>query len=128
MIIHDYCDYQRIFNENEYVPDICDAVTHSLLDNPVQDIVTYICNCTFHPLDLDGALAYVKIILEELGFRTRFPVKVLSDLAPEPFWVLDGPLVHFLVHIETGDMGIFLEFVARIIDQRFVTVLRNGHC
>lgn len=89
----------------------------SIPDMPVHHIITHIHLCTLHPLDENGSLPVVEVVLEELFFRWwLLPVKLLNETTPEGMGIGHGEFMLIAVGFKIGNVRLFLETVRGVKD------------
>lgn len=84
----------------------------SIPDMSVHHIITHIHLCALHPLDVNGSLPVVEVVIEELFFRGGLlPVELLNKTTPEGMGIGHGEFVLITVGFKIGDVRLFLETV-----------------
>lgn len=74
---------------NYVLPVKCNFISMSAFYSLVEQIEADIRRCSFHPFYENITFIYIEIVWEILVFyRWRFPVKFLSNFAPELHWIL----------------------------------------
>lgn len=111
-----------------HVPVKGDVVLEAVLDVPVQQIVADIRRGALHPLDVDGALANVKVVLQELvPVRWRLPVELFGNVRPEGGRIVDALLVHLAVLLQPRTVGLALSLRVRQEDALLLGRHGLGH-
>lgn len=73
----------------------------SIFNVSIQQVVADIGRGAFHPLDVDWTLGDVEVKRQKiLGIGRSLPMKLLGNVAPELFWLLDAFFVKLFILFE----------------------------
>jgi len=80
------------------LPKKRDFVAEAIGNMTIKNVVTDVCNCALHPLDLYCAGCRVKIVIQKVFHLWRlFPVEILGHFTPEAGRLVHRPRVHGMI-------------------------------